>query len=126
MIRECYRICDSQNLIRPICEQPQYNMLCREKVEVEFASLFEKEKMGCTVFSPLKGGILTGKYRNDVPVGSRLGGEHGHFYKEFLEDKETKAQLDKKLHALEQMANRFGVSQGHLALSWVIKNKVYL
>ena len=46
--------------------------MCRERFEVEYGSLFDNEKMGSTIWSPLKGGILTGKYNNEIPKGSRL------------------------------------------------------
>ena len=54
-------------------EQPQYNMLAREKVEKDFAHLYEEVGLGLTIFSPLKIGILTGKYNDGIPKDSRLG-----------------------------------------------------
>ena len=71
-IFEAFGICDRLGLHRPIAEQLQYNMLVRETMEVEFETLFDRHKYGTTVWSPLAGGFLTGKYIDGIPEGSRL------------------------------------------------------
>lgn len=73
-IAEAWRWADKLGLIGPVVEQPQYNLLVRERVEKEYRWLYTEHGLGLTVWSPLKGGVLTGKY-NDVaapPPGSRL------------------------------------------------------
>ena len=59
--------------IAPTMEQPQYNLLHRERVEVEYAPLYAEFGMGTTIWSPLASGLLTGKYNDGVPADSRLG-----------------------------------------------------
>ena len=65
-------ICEKYNLIKPVVEQPQYNILERDNMAVKYRRLFEQGLLGSTVFSPLAGGTLTGKYNDGIPEGSRL------------------------------------------------------
>ena len=71
-IAEAHMICEKYNLIKPVVEQPQYNIFERDNMEVKYRRLFEKGLLGTTIFSPLAGGTLTGKYNNGIPEGSRL------------------------------------------------------
>jgi len=71
-IATAWRHADRLNMIGPLMEQPQYNLLARDKVEKEFALLYEQNGLGLTIFSPLKMGILTGKYNDGIPSDSRL------------------------------------------------------
>ena len=71
-VYEAFAVCDRLGLHRPIADQIQYNMLVRKEFEVEFETLFDKHKYGATVWSPLAGGFLTGKYLDgEFPEGSR-------------------------------------------------------
>lgn len=70
-IAEAHLICDKYGLIKPVVEQPQYNILERDNVESKYRRLFEKGQLGTTVWSPLSGGVLTGKYNDGIPEGSR-------------------------------------------------------
>ena len=70
-IRAAWDIADRHNLHKPVMEQPQYNILTRERVEKEYARLYEDIGLGTTIWSPLASGLLTGKYLNGVPEGSR-------------------------------------------------------
>lgn len=70
-IRAAWEIADKRNLRKPVMEQPQYNLLHRDRVEKEYARLYEDIGLGLTTWSPLAGGILTGKYVDGVPQGSR-------------------------------------------------------
>lgn len=65
-------VCAKYGLIKPVIEQPEYNLYNREKVEFKFRNLFEGGKLGATVWSPLASGILTGKYNEGIPEGSRF------------------------------------------------------
>lgn len=63
-ITEAFGLCEKYNLHKPICEQPQYNMLVRERFEKEYKNIFQTYLYGSTIWSPLAGGILTGKYND--------------------------------------------------------------
>jgi aryl-alcohol dehydrogenase-like predicted oxidoreductase len=97
-------------------EQPEYSMLKRDRVELEYAPLYRKFGTGLTVFSPLKQGILTGKYNNGIPEDSRAQKTTG-----FLDSIE--GDVLTKVAKLEPIAKKLGASQGQLALAWVIKNE---
>ncbi len=71
-ITEAYGIARREHLVPPSMEQPQYNMLIRERVEKEYAHLYEEFGLGTTIWSPLASGFLTGKYNDGIPEGSRL------------------------------------------------------
>jgi voltage-dependent potassium channel beta subunit len=112
------------NMIGPVMEQPQYNMLAREKVEKEFSLLYEHYGTGLTIFSPLKTGILTGKYNDGIPEDSRIANASDNF---------TQGQKDKygdetwqkdiaQVRKLKPVADKLGCDQATLAMAWVIKN----
>lgn len=114
------------HLIGPLMEQPQYNMLSREKVESEFALLYEQSHgLGLTIFSPLKIGILTGKYNDGIPADSRLGSSEDPFVKNMskrLGDENWRNDLE-IVKNLKPVADELGCSQANLALAWVLRNK---
>jgi len=116
-ITDAWRVADKLNLIGPLMEQPEYNLLKRDRVEAEYAPLYRKHGLGLTVFSPLRRGILTGKYNNGIPEDSRAAKEGSWFKKEIVEGGELLAKVAK----LEPIAKRLGGTQGQLALAWVIK-----
>ena len=74
-IRHAYEVARREHLIPPTMEQPQYNMFCRERVEREYASLYDDVGLGTTIWSPLASGLLTGKYNDGIPDDSRLATE---------------------------------------------------
>ncbi|WP_246462323.1 aldo/keto reductase [Trueperella pecoris] len=115
-IRAAWDIADKRNLRKPVMEQPQYNLLHREKVEKEFARLYEDLGLGLTTWSPLAGGVLTGKYLEGTPDGSRatLKG-HDYLVKAAEESHDKVAQL-------AAIASDLGVTTGQLALGWVAAN----
>ena len=80
-IANAWRVADKLNLIGPLMEQPQYNMLARERVEKDYVLLYEQFGLGLTIFSPLKIGILTGKYNDEIPSDSRLANSKDNFTK---------------------------------------------
>jgi aryl-alcohol dehydrogenase-like predicted oxidoreductase len=106
-------------------EQPQYNMLARTKVEKEFEHLYEEIGLGLTIFSPLKMGILTGKYNDGIPKDSRLGSSDDPFVKSMNKrfgDETWKKDLE-VVAKLKPVAEKLGISQTTLAMAWVLKNK---
>lgn len=120
-IMEAFAICEKYNLIKPICDQCQYNLLERNKVENDYTHLFDKHNYGTTVWSPLFSGVLTGKYRKDDLKEGRLNTKDEssmHKFKYFAK----KAEIDSKLDKLEEIAKRFNCSLAQLALAWVIKS----
>jgi voltage-dependent potassium channel beta subunit len=105
------------HLTPPSMEQPQYNMLVREKVEKEFAPLYKELGYGTTIWSPLASGILTGKYNDGIPDDSRMALKgYGWLRKELTEEKIKTVRL------LKTVADDLGISLPQLALAWCLKN----
>ena len=115
-IRAAWEIADRRNLRKPVMEQPQYNLLNRTRVEDEYKRLYEDIGLGLTTWSPLAGGILTGKYADGVPEGSRatLRGHDG-----LVKLAEESADQVKKL---AEIAEELDVSTAQLALAWTASN----
>ncbi len=121
-IREAYHIARQNHLIPPLMEQPQYNMLHREKVEKEFAPLYDEIGLGTTIWSPLASGLLTGKYNNGIPKDSRLNMKNYDWLrKQLLESEEGKKNL-KKVKLLSVIADELDISMPNLAIAWCLKN----
>ncbi|KAI1761547.1 Aldo/keto reductase [Hypoxylon sp. FL1150] len=122
-IMEATQIAERYNLIAPVVEQPQYNAFHRERFEVEYAPLFDQFKYGTTIWSPLASGLLTGKYNNGIPEGSRFS-KHGDFFDstiKSLQSEEGKAKIE-KVKKLTAIAERLGGTTASLALAWTLKN----
>ncbi|RLN83318.1 hypothetical protein BBO99_00002228 [Phytophthora kernoviae] len=119
-ITEACEIADRLGLIRPIVEQPQYNILERNKVEFEFLDLYKKYKLGLTVWSPLASGYLTGKYSAPTPGASRLTKK--------LEagpplPSELCVESVEKADKLKPIAKELGCTLAQLALAWCVSNE---
>ena len=116
-------------MIAPIVEQPQYNILVREKVEGHFQRLYDRCGLGLTIFSPIKMGLLSGKY-NDVvdgapPAGSRLN-ESKEGWAESTRGtigSDSWREEIETVRRLKPVADRLGVSQSQLAVAWCLKNE---
>ncbi|CAM1500872.1 Fc.00g100340.m01.CDS01 [Cosmosporella sp. VM-42] len=124
-IAQAWRYADKLGLIGPIMEQPAYNMLDRAKVETEFHHLYREVGLGLTVFSPMKQGILSGKYRDGIPDNSRFAQKEIEFVNGFWQ-RTDKAKWDgviQQVNQLEPIAEKLGVKQSQLALAWVLSNK---
>ncbi len=118
-IEEAKRAADRHHLIGPTMEQPQYNMFFRERVEKEYAPLFDsRHGLGTTVWSPLASGFLTGKYLDGVPEGSRLSIPE----LSWLQDRFSEESLAAKVRALKQFADKRYVPLNRLAIAWCLKN----
>jgi voltage-dependent potassium channel beta subunit len=111
-------IAEKHHLHKPVMEQPQYNLLHRRRFEVDYARLFKDYGYGATIWSPLASGLLTGKYNNGIPAGSR-GALAGM---EWLRDHFVDQQAIDKVKSLMPIAESIGVSLPHLALAWCLKN----
>eukprot|EP00882_Tetradesmus_deserticola_P006327 GHRQ01006656.1.p1 GENE.GHRQ01006656.1~~GHRQ01006656.1.p1 ORF type:complete len:325 (+),score=118.04 GHRQ01006656.1:261-1235(+) len=120
-LQEAWRICERLGLIGPACEQPEYNMFARKKVEDEFKPIYDSHGLGLTTWSPLASGILTGKYSGgEVPEGSRFALAD---YKEMAQKKlvEKRAQVE-AVDKLKPIAEQLGCTLAQLALAWCLKN----
>jgi len=120
LIEEAHRVARERNLIAPSMEQPQYNLLHRERVEHEYASLYDRYGMGTTIWSPLASGLLTGKYNDGVPDDSRLGHPDYAWLREALLENDG-ARL-KAVRALAPIADDLGMPLARLSLAWCLKN----
>ena len=117
-IMEAHRVASQFNLIGPTMEQPQYNLFEREKVEKEYSRIYETVGLGTTIWSPLASGLLTGKYNNGIPEGSRLALEE----MSWLKDKVLADDKIKKVQEFSELAKESGVSTASLSIAWCIKN----
>ena len=117
-IREAWDIADRRNLHKPQMEQPLYNMISRSKVEKEFARLYDGIGLGLTTFSPLASGLLTGKYRNGIPEGSRFS-LPGY---EWLKTRYMHDNFLASVAKLEPIAAELGCSLSQLGIAWVARN----
>jgi voltage-dependent potassium channel beta subunit len=117
--REAFEIADKHHLHKPVMEQPEYNLLRRERVEVEYAPLYEEPYgMGLTTWSPLASGLLTGKYAQGVPEGSR-GALQGY---EWLRDRLTDEEANARVQRLGDLARELDCSLAQLAIAWCAAN----
>lgn len=115
-------------LIGPVVEQPFYNILVRDRVEGQFQRLYERTGLGITSFSPLKMGVLSGKYNDIVdgqpPKDSRFGASKDQFA-EFMRGQigtdDWEAEIE-KVRQLKPIAEKLGISQAQLAIAWCLKN----
>ncbi|CAM2193731.1 protein of unknown function [Paraburkholderia kururiensis] len=99
-------------------EQPQYNLFHRRRVEDEYRRLYEDIGLGLTTWSPLASGLLTGKYREGVPQGSRAQLQGYDWLRERLIDTDRNAIVGK----FGTVANELGCTIGQLAIAWILKN----
>lgn len=120
-ITEAHAVARAQGLTPPVMEQPQYNLLHREKVEAEFLPLYESYGLGTTIWSPLASGILTGKYNDGIPSDSRLNLPDYQWLKDLWTGEEGKQKLD-KVRKLTELSSELGMSLTHMAISWCLKN----
>ncbi|HEX7005482.1 MAG TPA: aldo/keto reductase [Trueperaceae bacterium] len=120
-IREAFEVARREHLVGPTMEQPQYNLFHRQRVEVEYTRLYEAFGLGLTTFSPLASGLLTGKYNDGIPEGSRFATEGYEWLRKRLESPEGQAQLV-AVRKLGPLAEELGASTAQLALAWCLKN----
>lgn len=120
-IMQAYGIARREHLIPPLMEQPQYHMFHRQRVEVEYASLYKEIGLGTTIWSPLASGLLTGKYNQGMPDGTRVSLEGYEWLRESFEGEEAQEQI-KKVAQLIPIANELECSMPQLALAWCLKN----
>ncbi|MEM7110605.1 MAG: aldo/keto reductase, partial [Bacteroidota bacterium] len=118
-IMEAHRVAERYNLIGPTMEQPQYNMLVRDKVEVEYSQIYKTVGLGTTVWSPLASGILSGKYNDGFPDDTRLGIEGLGW----LKDRTLAEENLNKVKKVSELAKELELSTALLAIAWCLKNE---
>lgn len=120
-IMEAYGIARREHLIPPIMEQPEYNMLNRRRVEREYIRLYQEIGLGTTIWSPLASGLLTGKYNQGIPEGTRFSLSGYDWLRKRLESEEGRRNIE-KVNRLSQIAQELGYTMAQLAIAWCLKN----
>jgi voltage-dependent potassium channel beta subunit len=117
-IASAWHIADRHHLHKPVMEQPQYNLFHRHRVEQEYARLYEDLGIGLTTWSPLASGVLTGKYADGVPAGSRstLPGY------QWLEKTVTNPDWIAATERLRPISTELGCTLSQLAIAWCASN----
>lgn len=117
-LREAWRVADRLGLVGPLMEQPQYHMFHRERLEKEYAALVRDKGLGTTTWSPLASGLLTGKYNDGIPEGSRLTlPQYSWLRDSILADPDYPAKIE-KVRQLTAIAEELGGTMAQLALAW--------
>ncbi|ABS60662.1 aldo/keto reductase [Fervidobacterium nodosum] len=120
-IEQACKVAEKMNAMPPVVEQPQYNLIFKKRVEEEYAPIYEKYGIGTTIWSPLASGVLSGKYLEGIPEGSRLDRwpwlrktmeERGIFQEETLQ----------KLKRIKEIAEGLGVTMAQLSIAWCLRN----
>ncbi len=117
-ISQAFGVARQYNLIPPTIEQPQYSMLHRERFETEIAPLAKELGLGLTTFSPLYFGILSGKYKDGIPKGSRASLDSMAWIRNYL----TPERMD-IVDDLGVIATDLGITQAQLAIAWLLRRK---
>ncbi|MBO9686734.1 potassium channel beta subunit family protein [Roseateles chitosanitabidus] len=117
-IRAAWEIAERHHLHKPVMEQPQYHLFHRQRVEQEYARLYDETGLGLTTWSPLASGLLTGKYRDGIPAGSRGALESMSWIREQLQDPARNAAVGQ----LDAIAKALGCTLAQLAIAWINRN----
>ena len=117
-IMGAWQIADKHHLHKPVVEQPEYNLFHRQKVETEFARLYDEIGTGLSTWSPLASGLLTGKYANGIPAESR--GSLKRF--EWMQESLTHVERNVVVKTLAGIAAELGGTPAQLAIAWCAKN----
>lgn len=117
-IMEAHRVAHQYGLIGPVMEQPQYNLFERNKMENEFLMIFRTVGMGTTTWSPLASGLLSGKYNEGIPEGSRFGLKGF----DWLKDRWLQEKYLNKVKQLALLAKEMGVTLAQLSIAWCAHN----
>lgn len=120
-LTEAWAVAKELRITPPQMEQPQYNLFERQKVEADYAPLYDLMGLGTTIWSPLKGGVLTGKYNAGIPADSRMT-LPGYEWLKAQWDSEAGRQQIEKVRALSALADEIGMPVHHLAILWCLSN----
>ncbi|GET28721.1 aldo/keto reductase [Prolixibacter sp. SD074] len=117
-IMEAFMVAEKYRLIGPTMEQPQYNLFERTKLEKDYLTIFEDVGLGTTIWSPLASGLLTGKYNDGIPKGSRLDDKQ----MEWLKNNILNDNKIERVRNLQKVADELGTSLATLSIAWTISN----
>jgi len=117
-IRAAYDVAERYGWHKPVVEQPQYNLFHRDRIETEYARLYEDIGLGTTIYSPLASGLLTGKYLDGVPEDSRAALKGYDWLRKHLTDEEANA----KVRQLKEVADDLSVTLAQLSIAWCAAN----
>jgi voltage-dependent potassium channel beta subunit len=117
-IMRAYAVAREQHMNPPQMEQPQYNLLHRDRVEKEYLPLYREIGLGTTIWSPLASGLLSGKYNKGVPPGTRAALKGYEWLREYV----ITPQNIRKVEELQTVAAELGSTMAQLALAWCLKN----
>lgn len=120
-LTEAWAVAKDLKITPPQMEQPQYNLFERQKVEVDYAPLYDLMGLGTTVWSPLKAGVLTGKYNDGFPADSRMNLPGCEWLKAEWDSEEGERQIA-KVRKLSAFADEVGLPVHHLAILWCLSN----
>jgi voltage-dependent potassium channel beta subunit len=120
-LTEAYAVARELRLVPPTMEQPQYNMLHRDRVELEYARLYDLMGLGTTIWSPLSSGLLTGKYNDGIPADSRANVRGYEWLRQILESPASQGKIP-VIKELSGVAKELGVSMSRLAIAWCLKS----
>jgi voltage-dependent potassium channel beta subunit len=120
-ILEAWHVARREHLVPPLMEQPQYNLFHRDRVEREYAPLYERIGLGTTIWSPLASGLLTGKYSDGIPPGTRSTLEGYEWLKTRLAGDTVAAKID-AVRRLQPIADELGCTMAQLAIAWCLVN----
>ncbi|MCC7318754.1 MAG: aldo/keto reductase, partial [Bacteroidales bacterium] len=120
-IKEAYLIARREHLIPPLMEQPEYNMFNRQKIEMDFLPLYEEIGLGTTIWSPLASGVLTNKYAQGFPEGSRLSLKENEWLKQRFETPDGREKITKAAQ-LQPIAKDLNITLAQMSLAWCLKN----
>lgn len=121
LITQAHAVAKENRLIGPTMEQPQYNMLHRERMEKEYLRLFKNYGMGTTIWSPLASGILTGKYLNGVPSDSRFAKAGMEWLRDIYLSENVEG-MNNKIRQLQKLSQDLGMTLPQLGVSWCAAN----
>ena len=121
-ITEAYEFAHANHLTPPTMEQPQYNLLDRQRFEVEYAPLFERYGMGTTTWSPLASGALTGKYLDGIPQDSRAALPGYEWLREHMVESERGQERMARVKQMLPIAEELGTTLPKLAIAWCLLN----
>jgi voltage-dependent potassium channel beta subunit len=120
-ILEAFHVARREHLIPPVMEQPQYHLFHRERFEKEYAELYDRVGLGTTIWSPLAGGLLTGKYNDGIPEGSRGDLAGYEWLRPRFEGDEPERKIA-KVRRLAPIAADLGCTLAQLAIAWCLTN----
>ena len=116
-IKEAFKCAEKYNLRGPSMEQPQYNILHRDRFEKEYKSIFKKYKIGSTIWSPLASGILTGKYLDKIPNASRFKVKGYEWLADSMQELDTK-----KIEKVISLSEKLNIKPSQLSILWCLSN----